>query len=194
MANYAAAITAQVDGSPAANDMPGRLIFSPTSDGAGAFTERMRIRNNGLVTKPYQYYLLVDRSSDLGGYDANGSFGTALIFNRIVTEQKDSSMSSAFDTSNGLFTAPVSGVYHLIAAAYNASGVSFTQSWFTYNGARMSYSDWVKHSSTLTQNSQIAYLSAGNTVGFHPHAGGGNSSITIQANPNHTWMKITLLH
>jgi hypothetical protein len=195
MANYAATIKAEVDGTAASNDMPGRLVFSTTSDGSGTATERMRIRNNGLVTKPYQYYLLVDRSSDLGGYDANGSFGTPLIFNRIVTEQKDSSMSSAFNTSTGLFTAPVSGVYQLIASAYNISGVSFTQSWFTYNGGRMSYSDWVAATGVaIVQNSQIVYLAAGSTVGYHPHAGGGNTSITIQANGNHTYMKITLLH
>ena len=157
--------------------------------------EIMRVRSNGLMTNGHQYYLLVDRSSNQTGYDANGSFGTPIVFNRIVTEQKDSSLSSGFDTSTGLFTAPVDGIYQLIAAAYNVSGVSFTQSWFTYNGGRMTYSDWVAATGvTIVQNSQIVYLAAGSTVGYHPHAGGGNSSITIQANTNHTWMKVTLLH
>jgi len=187
-----AEIKSHVDGTPGENDMPGRLTFYTTADGGTAKIERMRIRNNGLVTQPYQYYLLVDRSSNQTGYDANGSFGTPIVFNRIVTEQKDSSLSSAFNTSNGLFTAPVDGIYHLVAAAYG-NGVTFTQSWFTYNGARMNYADWVIQGS-IVQNSQIVYLSAGNTVGYHPHAGGGNSSVTIQANGNHTYMKVTLLH
>jgi hypothetical protein len=43
----AAAITASVDGIPGANDMPGRLIFSTTADGASSPTERMRIRSDG---------------------------------------------------------------------------------------------------------------------------------------------------
>jgi hypothetical protein len=43
----AAAITAQVDGTPGDNDMPGRLIFSTTADGASSVTERMRINNAG---------------------------------------------------------------------------------------------------------------------------------------------------
>jgi hypothetical protein len=43
----AASIAAVVDGTPGTNDMPGRLVFSTTADGASSPTERMRIRNNG---------------------------------------------------------------------------------------------------------------------------------------------------
>ena len=43
----AASIKAEVDGTPGANDMPGRLVFSTTADGASSPTERMRIQNNG---------------------------------------------------------------------------------------------------------------------------------------------------
>lgn len=45
----AADITATVDGTPGTNDMPGRLTFSTTADGASSPTERMRIDNNGNV-------------------------------------------------------------------------------------------------------------------------------------------------
>lgn len=38
-----ASIQAAVDGTPGANDMPGRLVFSTTADGASSPTERMRI-------------------------------------------------------------------------------------------------------------------------------------------------------
>jgi hypothetical protein len=43
----AARIEAFVDGTPGANDMPGRLVFSTTADGASSPTERMRITNGG---------------------------------------------------------------------------------------------------------------------------------------------------
>jgi len=43
----AASILAVVDGTPGADDMPGRLVFSTTADGASSPTERMRITNNG---------------------------------------------------------------------------------------------------------------------------------------------------
>jgi len=44
-----ASIKAAVDGTPGANDMPGRLVFSTTADGASSPTERMRIKADGTV-------------------------------------------------------------------------------------------------------------------------------------------------
>jgi hypothetical protein len=45
----AASIDAYVDGTPGANDMPGRLVFSTTSDSASSPTERMRIDSTGRI-------------------------------------------------------------------------------------------------------------------------------------------------
>ena len=45
----AANITASVDGTPGTNDMPGRLVFSTTRDGASSPTEAMRIDNQQRV-------------------------------------------------------------------------------------------------------------------------------------------------
>ena len=45
----AAFIDAAVDGTPGTNDMPGRLVFSTTADGASLPTERMRIDSTGAV-------------------------------------------------------------------------------------------------------------------------------------------------
>ena len=42
-------ISAAVDGTPGANDMPGRLVFSTTADGASLPTERMRIAQDGRI-------------------------------------------------------------------------------------------------------------------------------------------------
>jgi len=46
----AAQIECRVDGTPGANDMPGRLVFSTTADGSSSPTERLRISQNGVVT------------------------------------------------------------------------------------------------------------------------------------------------
>jgi hypothetical protein len=46
----AAQIAAEVDGTPGTNDMPGRLVFSTTADGASSPTERMRINSSGTVS------------------------------------------------------------------------------------------------------------------------------------------------
>ena len=56
----AARIEAVVDGTPGASDMPGRLVFSTTANGASTPTEAMRI-NNGQE-------LLVGYTSDNGAY------------------------------------------------------------------------------------------------------------------------------
>jgi hypothetical protein len=45
----AATILGEVDGTPGTNDMPGRLVFSTTADGASSPTERMRINSAGNV-------------------------------------------------------------------------------------------------------------------------------------------------
>jgi hypothetical protein len=45
----AARIQAFVDGTPGANNMPGRLVFSTTENGAASPTERMRIANSGAL-------------------------------------------------------------------------------------------------------------------------------------------------
>jgi hypothetical protein len=45
----AANIISEVDGTPGTNDMPGRLVFSTTADGASSPTERMRIGSNGTI-------------------------------------------------------------------------------------------------------------------------------------------------
>ena len=45
----AAEIKSEVDGTPGTNDMPGRLVFSTTADGASSPTERMRIDSSGNV-------------------------------------------------------------------------------------------------------------------------------------------------
>lgn len=47
--SVATSIASFVDGTPGSNDMPGRLVFSTTADGAASPTERMRIDSSGKV-------------------------------------------------------------------------------------------------------------------------------------------------
>ena len=56
----AASISCGIDGTPGANDMPGRLMFSVTADGSASPSEAMRINNAG--------ELLVGYTSDNGAY------------------------------------------------------------------------------------------------------------------------------
>jgi len=65
----AASITAFVDGTPGASDMPGRLVFSTTADGASSLTERMRIDNTGqhrMFSTNLTYSLVIGNGSTAG--------------------------------------------------------------------------------------------------------------------------------
>jgi len=66
-----ASIEAQVDGTPGVNDMPGRLVFSTTADGASSPTERVRLENTGRfnIFSAYNNDVLVLRS----GHTANAA-------------------------------------------------------------------------------------------------------------------------
>jgi hypothetical protein len=99
-----ASITASIDGTPGANDMPGRLVFSTTADGASSPTERMRISSSGNVgigtqTPDTALTILKNsnadfssqanlRSSSLVTFD-NSSQTTALVFKGAATGNAD---------------------------------------------------------------------------------------------------------
>jgi len=71
----AAFINCEVDGTPGANDMPGRLVFSTTADGTASPTERMRIISNG--------HMLLNTTSDLAHLTvADSTYGASDIFIR----------------------------------------------------------------------------------------------------------------
>jgi hypothetical protein len=65
--SVAAQITCNVDGTPGANDMPGRLVFSTTADGASSPTERMRISSAGQTYVVSTYYGATIISTETAG-------------------------------------------------------------------------------------------------------------------------------
>ena len=76
----AASIDFEVDGTPGADDMPGRIIFSTTPDGSQTPTEAMRIGSNQTVTIGTAALTTATVSNDLnltGTLSLNGSSGTA---------------------------------------------------------------------------------------------------------------------
>ena len=75
----AASIQFEVDGTPGANDMPGRILFNTTADGATALSERLRIDSAGLST--------FAGNVQLGGGDVD----TANSYSALVIEKDDHS-------------------------------------------------------------------------------------------------------
>jgi uncharacterized coiled-coil protein SlyX len=79
--DYGASIQAVVDGTPGVGDMPGRLVFSTTADGASTPTERMRITNAGKVligTSTSANTVVFAVQSDVAG-SAGGNYPLATI-------------------------------------------------------------------------------------------------------------------
>ena len=105
----AASITAEVDGTPGLNDMPGRLVFSTTADGASTPTERMRIDSAGNLT--------LSSATANGVFYANGSkvltTGSALTFDG-STFQADT---SGFRIGKSPTDSPSANIYASVIAA-----------------------------------------------------------------------------
>jgi hypothetical protein len=75
----AAEISVQVDGTPGTNDMPGRLVFSTTADGASSPTERMRIASDGAI------YFQTTATPSTSSYGTVISSGNVLLHSRNTT-------------------------------------------------------------------------------------------------------------
>jgi hypothetical protein len=91
----AASIKAEVDGGPGASDMPGRLVFSTTADGATSVTERMRITSGGNIGISTNSPLgsSVERTIHLS--DGGGGYATVYVTNSANTVRSIFGMQSA---------------------------------------------------------------------------------------------------
>jgi len=107
----AAQIFAEVDGTPGTNDMPGRLVFSTTADGASSPSERMRIDNYGSVGvggtagAGYTMYLLKNPTGAIATYGLRngGTIQSDVTSQHNVFYSRPATAASAFT---------VSGLYH----------------------------------------------------------------------------------
>ena len=189
-----AAITAEIDGTPGTDDMPGALVLKTTNVGAAFATEKLRISSSGEVTKPGNPSFHVTRFGtgvelDQTGYDGRDGVADRIEFNG--AEYDIGSNVSLSGTNIGLFTAPVAGLYLFIASASISSGANFGQSWFVVNGSRIRGNDWVQASGSVAMNTALISLSANDTVGFHPYNNATGN--TISGSRYHTWMKGCLI-
>jgi len=88
----AARITATVDGTPGANDMPGRLVFSTTADGASSPTERMRIDSAGR--------LQLGTTNNLGRLNSKSNSSTEFAIESIQDSATGSSILAACNSND----------------------------------------------------------------------------------------------
>ena len=117
-----AQIAAEVDGTPGTNDMPTRLVFSTTADGANAITERLRIDSAGnvLVGKSSgatDYFLQIAGSGSKGSLRLENDYASGTVC--LVNNQGNAAYNAFVFENNG--SAKGSIVVSTSATAYNES-------------------------------------------------------------------------
>lgn len=179
LAPVGASIQAFVDGTPGTNDMPGRLVFSTTADGAQAATERMRIDSSGnvgignptLATGTGQMSIRVGASGLINAHSGSASSGQVMGFSQNAQYDSDDSW-EAISTAEATNYYQGSGQHHFRVAASTSAGTDI--SWFTpmtltdtrdlsVNGnvASSSYIDG-KLATNINTHSRMAVYSSGN--------------------------------
>ena len=170
----AATIKAQIDGTPGLNDMPGRLVFSTTADGAATPTERLRIDSSGNVTIAN---LPSNTSSSAANVyvDANGK-----LFKGATARDK----AWSYFTASGTYTVPA-GVSSIRAyaggkggnggtATYNAAAAGGGGGGFAYGDIAVTAGQTV----TITISAGVATVTYGGTTMLTANAGGNASAGT----------------
>jgi hypothetical protein len=94
-----ARIEALVDGTPGANDMPGRLVFSTTSDSASSPTERMRINSSGNIMLNTTSVII----STTRVLQVNAPSGTAAVFKNDTSTTETVNIWNSATSGNNVF-------------------------------------------------------------------------------------------
>ncbi len=103
-----AEIIVQVDGTPGSNDVPGRILFQTTADGAASATERMRISSTGQVS--------IDKSAYIKQVAVTSSSAA------VAWDAKAAANAYHLTTENTTFSAPSNAVEGAIISVEIAQG------------------------------------------------------------------------
>jgi len=158
----AAYIDAAVDGTPGTNDMPGRLVFSTTADGAATPTERMRIDSAGNV-----------------GIGSTNLTGRKLVLSGTVT----GSTTSYGEYAAVTFQSDVTTHGYGVRSQNSTQATAFTLTNLSHFGASQGT---VGAGSTITNqygfNADSSLIGATNNYGFYSNIPAGTGDWNFYAN------------
>ena len=157
-------------------------VVDPGTDNKWVFlrngTEQMRIDSAGRVTMPYQPSFFVARTNNFT-FTGNDQ-SQPMVFDLV-----NRNIGGHYNSSTGLFTAPVSGNYCFASGGYTS--VNLSQMWFIVNGVRTETYAMFDSTEATQSGSGIVYLTAGDTLGIHYYVNTG--SVTLYQNTNHTFFR-----
>jgi hypothetical protein len=166
-------IAAFVDGTPGANDMPGRLVFSTTADGASSPTERMRITSDAYVrlaagTGGIQFNGDTAVANALDDYE-EGTWSPQLQFGGATTGIIQSVSSGHYTKVGRLVVARCTVELSSKGAATGAAtvaGLPFTSSFESYGSFR------IYNAITWTSGAQFTFQISGAVVSIYTTVSG----------------------
>lgn len=146
--------------------------------GGNTFTGNQTF-SSGLISAANSPSFYAYRSSDLTGFNASTQT------NPVVFNAATHNVGNYYNTSTGLFTAPVSGRYIFFAGIY--SSLNPEQIWPIINGVRGQSLVVLAGYQNIT-GTGVYYLNANDTFGVTPWTS-GNTSFTIYSNIYHTHLR-----
>lgn len=123
-------ITAAVDGTPGTNDMPGRIVFSTTADGASTPTERMRIDSAGAVgigVTPSAGYGLHIQKQMTGASTVYGISNWGAIQPTVTTAAYTSTAASTAENGGTPYTVNAISYYSAVQGTFHADSTVTNQ-------------------------------------------------------------------
>ena len=163
-------------------------FYVSTNNGSG-LQQNLQIDHDGNVTKPNSFHILVDRNGNQTGYNAC-DMTSVILWNRVQSSHSSTGAANYFNTSNGLFTAPKTGLY-LFHVAVNCS-YAVQGAWLNINGSRPSFANFYPNGAN-SADAMITYkVTEGHTVGVKWYYNCITNG-TINSNTLHTWWRIILL-
>ena len=162
------AIDFSVDGTPGASDMPGRLVFSTTADGASSPTERMRIDsagNVGIGATPYAGVNLYIAKPLTGGVSVDGVAVAGRVNSDVTT--RATIFGTYPSTEAAVFTLP--SLFHY-AAGSNTFGAGSTVTnqygYYAYNTLTGATNNYGFYSNIAAATGRWNFYAAGTAANY----------------------------